>query len=175
MLEHAVLMNAGFVREGVFTDDGFVARNGHAGDLRHQATGRKEARRLNPGVHAEHILAGLDRHDGFLERAIAGTFADAVDGALDLPCPGAHRRQAVGDRHPQVVVAVHGEHGSIDVAHVAGEVREHLEELFWHRIPDGIGDVDRGGASVDGGFDDLGEKLEFRARGVFRREFHVGA
>ena len=175
MLEHAVLMNAGFVRERVFTDDGFVARNRHAGDLRHQATGRKEACRMNPGVHAEHILAGLDRHDDFLERAIAGTFADAVDGALDLPCPGAYRRQAVCDRHPQVVVAVHGEHGSIDVAHVACEVRKHLEKLFWHRIADGIGDVDRRGASVDGGFDDLGEKLEFRARGVFRREFHVGA
>src|SRR5688572_3668744 len=79
MLEHAVLMNAGFVRERVFTDDGFVARNRHTGDLRHQATGWKKACRKNPGMHAEHILASLDRHDGFLERAIAGTFADAVD------------------------------------------------------------------------------------------------
>jgi len=30
MLEHAVLMNAGFVRERVFTDDSFVARNSPA-------------------------------------------------------------------------------------------------------------------------------------------------
>src|SRR5687767_993583 len=175
MLEHAVLVNAGFVRERVFTNDGFVARNRHASNLRHQATGWKEARRMNPGMHAKHILAGLDRHDGFFERAIAGTFADAVDGALDLPGPGAYRSEAVCDRHPQVVVAVNRKHSTIDVAHVAYEVRKHFKELFWHRIADGIADVNRCGASVDGGFDDLGEKLEFRARGVFRREFHVGA
>ena len=128
---------------------------------------------MNPGMHAELILAGLDRHDGFLERAIAGTFADAVDRALDLPGPGAYRRQTVCDRHPQVVVAVNGKHGSLDVAHVACEVRKDFEKLFWHRITDGIGNINRRGASVDGGFDDLSEKLELRARGVFRREFHV--
>ena len=175
MFEHSVLMDAGFVREGVFTDDGFIARNGHAGDLRHQATGGKEARRMNPRMYSEDILAGLDRHDGFLEGAIAGTLADAVDGALDLPCPGAYRRQAVGDRHAQVVVAVNGEHRSVDVVDVAYEVREDFVKLFRHRVADGIGDINRRGARVDGGFNDLREKLEFRARGVFRRELHIGA
>ena len=72
-------------------------------------------------------------------------------------------------------MAVNGQHGSIDVANVACEVRKHFKKLFWHRIADGIGDVNRGSASVDGGFDDLGEKLEFRTRGVFRLEFHIGA
>jgi hypothetical protein len=90
MLEHSVLMNASFVRKGVFTDDRLIARNGHAGDLRYQATRWKEASGMNPGVHSQDILAGLDRHRRFLERAIAGAFADAVDRAFDLPCAGAY-------------------------------------------------------------------------------------
>src|SRR3546814_6358266 len=37
-------------------------------------------------------LRHLSKH-----RRIAGAFADAVDGALDLPGAGLHRRQRVGD------------------------------------------------------------------------------
>ena len=37
MLEHAVLMDAGFVGEGVLADDGLVALHLHAGDVRRPA------------------------------------------------------------------------------------------------------------------------------------------
>src|SRR5207247_2046861 len=97
MLEHSVLMNTRFVRKSVFTDDRLVPWNGHAGDLRHQTTRWKEACRMNTGMHSQHILAGLNCHHRFLERAIAGAFTDAVDRAFDLPRAGAYSGQAVRD------------------------------------------------------------------------------
>ena len=163
-----MLMNAGFVRERIFTNDGFVARNGHAGDLRHQAARWKEPGRMNPGMHSQNILAGLDRHCHFLERAIACAFADAVDRAFDLACAGAYGGQAVCDRHPQVVVAVSGEHGLADIADVACEVRKDFVQFVGYRIANGVRDIDRRGAGVDGGFNHLREKLELGARCVLR-------
>ena len=58
--------------------------------------------------NAEKLLARLDRHHDFLERAVAGAFADAVDRAFDLAGTGMHGGEAVGDRHAEVVVAMHG-------------------------------------------------------------------
>jgi hypothetical protein len=72
-------------------------------------------------------------------------------------------------------VAVNGEYGLVDIGHVAGEVRKDFVEFFGHGIADGIGDIDCCGAGFDRGFHHLREKLELSARGVFRREFHVGA
>src|SRR5690606_28999577 len=43
--QHAVLVNAGFVRERVLADDRLVARNRHAGDLRNETAGRIQPRR----------------------------------------------------------------------------------------------------------------------------------
>ena len=39
LLEHAVLVDAGLVGEGVLADDGLVALHLHAGDVRHQPAG----------------------------------------------------------------------------------------------------------------------------------------
>ena len=37
MLEHAILVNAGFMGEGVHPDDGFIGLHGDAGVVRHCA------------------------------------------------------------------------------------------------------------------------------------------
>jgi hypothetical protein len=79
MLEHSVLMNAGFVRECVFTDDGLVARDGHPGDLydtRHAVfrPARMTADQLESGYHWAYrefyrwlsIVRGAAAHDDLL-------------------------------------------------------------------------------------------------------------
>ena len=168
-------MDAGLVREGVLADDGLVARYRHAGDVRDEARSRVEARGLDVRAHVEERVARAQRHDDFFERAVARALADAVDGALDLARAGDHGREAVRDGHAEIVVTVHGEAGSLDAAHVLAQVAEQLRELIGHRVADRVRDVHRGGAGVDGGFDDLREELELGARRVLGRELHVVA
>ena len=126
-----------------------------------------------PVVTIEERGARLERHHHFLERAVAGALADAVDGALDLARAGDHRGQAVGHRHAQVVVAVHREPHAVDAAHVLAQVAEQLRELVRHRVADGVGDVDGGGAGRDRRLDHLRQELELGARGVLGRELDV--
>ena len=55
---------------------------------------------------AEVVGPGAQRHHDLLERGVAGPLAETVDRALDLPGAGRHAGQRVGDREPEVVVAV---------------------------------------------------------------------
>ena len=126
VLEHAVLVDPRLVREGVLAHHRLVARDRLPGDARDQARGRIEAVGLDVGRDIEERGAGLQRHHHFLERAVAGALADAVDGALDLARPGHDRGQAVGDRHPEIVMAVHREADALDAAHVLAQVAEQL-------------------------------------------------
>ena len=100
MLEHAVLVNTGLVGEGVLAHNGLVARRVHAGNAGNQAACRIQPGGLDARVQAEVVGAHLERHDHFLQRAIARTFADAVDGTFDLAGAAGHGGQAVGHRKP---------------------------------------------------------------------------
>ena len=107
-----------------------------------------------------------DRHHDFLERAVAGALADAVDRAFDLARTGDHGREAVGDRHAEIVVTVHRQRDLVDAAHVLAQVAEYLAELVRHRVADGVWNVDGGGAGLDHRFDHLGQEIQLGARGV---------
>src|SRR5450631_3438791 len=84
LLEEAVLMDAGLVREGVGADDRLVRLDAYADDLGEQLARRKELLRLDARRVGEPVGAGLQDHDDLLERAVASPLADAVDRALDL-------------------------------------------------------------------------------------------
>ena len=85
VLEHAVLVDAGLVREGVLADDRLVPLHVQAGDLRDEPARRVEPLGLDAGARPEDVLARPERHHDLLERGVAGALADAVDRALDLP------------------------------------------------------------------------------------------
>ena len=173
--QHAVLVDARLVRKRVLADHGLVARDRHAGDRGEQAARRIQPSRVDTGREAEEPLAGPERHHQLLERAVAGALADAVDRAFDLARTRAHRRQAVGDGHPEVVVAMRAQHDLADAAHVLLEVLKGLEVFLGHRVADGVRDVDRRGAGCDRGLDHLGQELELGAGRVLRRELDVRA
>jgi hypothetical protein len=78
-------VDAGFVREGVSPDDGLVPLHLQARDVRDQATGGHEPLRDDAGRGMVMVVPRAQGHDDFFERAVAGTFADAVDRTLDLP------------------------------------------------------------------------------------------
>ena len=113
------------------------------------------------------VVADPHRHHDFLERGVAGALADAVDGALDLPRAGADAGERVGDRHAEIIVAVHGEARLVGVRHGLAKPLEHVEIFFGYRVAHGVREIDRGGAGVDRGFDAAAEKVELGAGGVF--------
>jgi hypothetical protein len=93
VLEHAILMDARFVGEGVGTHHCLVRLHRIAGDLRHQLGGRHDLGGIDPRFDREDIRTRAHRHDDFFERGIAGPLAQAVDRALDLARTGQHGSQ----------------------------------------------------------------------------------
>ena len=83
VLEDAVLVDAGFVGEGVGADDGLVALDGDAGELADEAAGGIELAGLDAGADAVEVAADTQGHDELLQGAVARAFAEAVDGAFD--------------------------------------------------------------------------------------------
>ncbi len=105
-------------------------------------------------------------HDDFFEGAVAGAFAQAVDGAFDLAGAFLEGGQAVGDGQAQVVVAMDAQDDLVDAADILLEVANGRGVLLGDGVADGVGNVDRGGAGGDGLFDDLGEEIELGAGGI---------
>ena len=117
----------------------------------------------------------LDSHDYLFERGVAGAFAESVDAAFDLSRARGYRRQAVGDRHAEVVVAVDAHHGLVYVRHVLADEADAVVELGGYGVADRVGDVDGVGAGVYDCFEHPVQVLDVRARGVHGRKFHVVA
>ncbi|MNV72821.1 hypothetical protein D3C71_1659360 [compost metagenome] len=84
LLQHAVLVNAGLMRESVGADDRLVPRHDHAGQLADEAAGAGNFRQHQTRLGAEKFAPRLKGHGDFLDRRISRAFADSVDRALDL-------------------------------------------------------------------------------------------
>src|SRR5690606_29463543 len=82
--EHAVLVDAGLVRERVDADNGLVAHYRRAGEGAEQAASGDQFRGVDSRVHAVEVAARLERHDDLFQRAIAGSLANTIDGDFDL-------------------------------------------------------------------------------------------
>ena len=171
--EDAVLVDAGLVREGVAPDDGLVVLDRVAGQAGHEPRRPGELLGAHADVDAgEEVAARADRHDDLLERGVAGALAEAVDRALDLACTGDHAGERVGDRHAEVVVAVR-RHDVVarDRRH---DVCDQLRVLVRNAEADGVGDVERCRAVVDGELQDVAHEVDVGPAGVLGRELDVG-
>src|SRR5579875_1824859 len=151
LLEHAVLMDAGFVGESVLADDGLVALHLNAGDVRDEPAGRIQFLGIDVGRYPEVILPRPHSHDDLFERAVAGPLADAVDGAFDLARAFQDGGETVGHGHAEIVVTVNADDGLVDVADVFFQMGDGGRVLTGNGVADRVGDVDGRGAGVDGG------------------------
>src|SRR4029077_2413639 len=94
------------VRKGVLADDRLVTLDDHPGDARNEPADAAQFLGVDAGRQLVIVLPRAEGHDQLFERGGAGPFAQAVDRALDLPRTRFERRQAVGYRQTEVVVAV---------------------------------------------------------------------
>ena len=118
VLHHAVLVDAGLVREGVGADDRLVRLDRHAGVRADQAAGADDLGGVDVRVQPVDLRPGVQRHHHLFQRGVAGPLADAVDRHLDLPRAVLDRGQRVGRRQPQVVVAVRRDDHVLRARHV---------------------------------------------------------
>ena len=142
LFQHAVLVYAGCVAEGVRAHDRLVRLHGEAGDVADETAGAVNLARVDVGVHAVHVLARLQRHDDLFESGVAGALAEAVDAALDLPRALGYGGEAVADGLSEVVVAVNAQRCLVDVRHILFDEADALAELPGHYIAHRVGDVD---------------------------------
>src|SRR5438309_587667 len=172
-LEHAVLVDARLVGEGVLAHDGLVGLHVHARNGGEEARALEDLLRAHLGVDLEEVLACLERHHDLLEGGLARPLPDAVGGALDLPRPRPDGREGVGHGLAQVVVTVHGEHGLAAVLDVLPDLHDPVEPLLGNGVAHGVRDVDGAGPRVDDRLQHLAHVVEVRAGGVLGRELHV--
>jgi len=157
LLDQAVLMDAGFVRERVGADNGLVRLHGNAGNLRQQARGFINLVCFDVGVQAKPVFARGQRHDDFFHRRVSGPFPDAVDRALHLPGARADGGERVGHRQPQIVVAMDGDDRIAHVFHTIEQEGDEAPELFGNSVADRVGNIDGDGAGVNHGGNHLNQ------------------
>ena len=173
VLEHPVLVDAGFVREGVAADDRLVGLHAFARQFRQQLTRWIQLPGDDARLDRHPVGTHAGRHDDLLEGGVAGALADAVDRALDLPGARADGRERVGDGEAEVVVAMGTEDRAVGVGHPLDDRLEEAGDLVRRRVSDGVGQVDRRRAGIDDGLDDATQEIQVAARGVFGRELDV--
>src|SRR5713226_5846600 len=123
--DHSVLMYAGLVRKGVAADNRFVRLHAKADDLRKRLTSRVNLARIDSSFEGQPITAHVQRHDYFLQRSVAGAFANSVYRALDLSRPGFDRCETVGHRQSEIVMTMDADGDVFSITHDALAHRPH--------------------------------------------------
>lgn len=112
----------------------------------HSAT-FEHAQQRNNGSFS-HAPSQCNGHDHLLERGIACTLADAVDGALHLSSPIHRPGQTVGCGQPEVILTVCGDDHTVCSRRVGFDVCDEAAKLVRKVPARGVGDVEGGGASL---------------------------
>mmetsp|Transcript_11203 Transcript_11203/g.28731 ORF Transcript_11203/g.28731 Transcript_11203/m.28731 type:complete len:415 (+) Transcript_11203:471-1715(+) len=177
VLQHAILVDARLVREGVGAHDRLVRLHRHSAVVRHHAADGRDVHRVDARPQPAHLALPLegDGHDDLLQRGVARALADAVDGALHLARAGHGAGEAVGGAQPEVVLAVRGYDGAVDAGRVGLDRGDEAAELVRQVPACGVGDVKCGGACLDDSAQDAVQKLGVAAPRVLRAELDVGA
>ena len=172
-LEHARLVDPGFVRERVAADDGLVGLRMNPGDAGEQLARPVDLGRIHGGLILQAVPAHFKRHHDLLQRRVARPFTDAVDGALHLPGARFDGSERVRHGEPEVVVAMDADHHVLQIGDGAPEMRDEAVVLRGIGVAHRIGNVDGGGTRADRGVEHLGEELVVGPGGVFRTELDV--
>ena len=100
--------------------------------------------RNNACIGRKLYLAGPQDHRDLFEGGIAGTFTDAVDGALHLARAVMNCRDGIGDRKPEIVMAVDADNSFLDIGHMFHDITDESAEFIRNRVTDRVGNIDGG-------------------------------
>ncbi len=165
------------MRERIRADDRLVGLHVDAGDARDQPRSAHDLACVDAGVHAEDVATLAQRHHDLFHGGVAGTLAQTVDGALDLPRAGGDSRERVGSRHTQVVVAVHRDDGVLDAVHVLPKPGDQRAEAIRVGVAGRVRDVDHRRTRSDDLLDHPVQEHRLGASGILGVEldvFHEG-
>ena len=151
---------------------GLVGLHADARQLREQPRRGGELRRVDDGVEPEDLPAGAQQHDDLFERCVAGTLADAVDGALDLAGTGDEGGERVRHGQAEVVVAVDRQ-GDLVHALDGAQRLDQRRHLVGDDVADGVGDRDGRRSGPQPLADDVGQELSVGSGRVLEPELHV--
>ena len=172
VLDHAVLVDPRLVGKRVRAHHGLVRLDRESRQVAHQPAGGGDVLRLDTAQQLRELGgAGPQGHDHLLEGGVAGAFAKPVDRDLHLARAGLDGGKGVRGRQPQVVVAVDRDRGA--GSDQLDDATDKRGELGWDRIPDRVGDVDRGGAGAHHRLVDGEQEGRVGAGGVLGRELDL--
>ena len=164
--QHAVLVDAGLVRERVTAHDCLVELDRVAGEAANDARRASEFVGLDAGVDtAEGVSACLQGHHDLFECGVARSLADAVDGAFDLAGARIHRGQAIGDGQAEIIVTMRRDH--VVAGDATANAAQQLGPLFGYRVADRIGNVEGRRARIDRSLEHRAHEVEVGPRRVF--------
>ena len=98
ILQHAILMDAAGMGEGISSHDSLIGLYGHVHQRRHHATRGIDLRGVDVRLDADALMT-FQNHGDLLEGGVTSPFADTVDGHLHLSRTCQHTIQSVGCRH----------------------------------------------------------------------------
>ncbi len=173
VLEHTILMDSAFMREGVRADNGFIRLHVKTCNRRKRARNFCDFCRLDSCRIRHEIMPRAQRHDDFLKRRIARTLADAVDRAFDLARPRLDARQRIRHRQTQIVVAMRGYNRLVDIGNAFKQHGDFRAVFFRHAVAHGIRDVHRRRAGFDGDLDGAAQEIVFGTRSILCAPFHI--
>ena len=160
------------MRKGVPSDNRLVRLDRHVHEVGDRAAQRIYSRSVDIGRESE-LPVGFQNHRNFLEGCVSCPFADAVDCDLALPCTVHYAGHRVGRGHSQIIVAMSGDYGLVDVRDIVAEIFD-LRTIFRRKaIPGGIRNVDNGGPGIDNGLDHSRKVFIVSPSGILSIELHV--
>ena len=121
----------------------------------------------------KHILAGGHGHHDFFQSRIAGSFAQTIDSAFNLPGAIEHGGKRVGDRQTQIVMAMDGEDRLVRVRNALAQLPDGPAELIRQAVADRVRNIQRRGAGVDNRFENPAQKILFGTPGVLRGKLDI--
>src|SRR5882762_557502 len=110
IFDHAILMNAGSMGKSIEPNNGFIRLDGNAGNFTQHLAGGIKLLGNYSGFVGILVGAYFQRHNYFFQGSVPGTFANSIDGALDLPRTSFHCGQRVSYRHSKIVMTMRGKY-----------------------------------------------------------------
>ena len=134
VFQHAVLMNAGLVRECVVAYNGLVGLDDDAGEGRDHSACIVKLFGDDIGVEVVQVAPDFEGHHNLFERSVSGPLSNAVHRAFDLASTVFKCAECVGHSKTEVVMAVHTDDSLVDVfdaeVQVSGPALAELSQRF---------------------------------------------